>query len=123
VLRVSYGDDARDYNICILCGWEDDGQDDERWAGHWPPEGVAGGPNQDYSLSEARVNFERYMQKYRPSDVDRFERWKKAWPERERLVRAFQKLLPKAEPLDYIAALPKIIELFEKAREVKYPRS
>lgn len=46
------------YEICELCNWEDDGQDDET------AEEVWGGPNSDYSLSEARKNFKLYRVMY-----------------------------------------------------------
>jgi hypothetical protein len=36
--------------------------------GYFAPGDVAGGPNHDYSLTEARENFARYMTMYRPTD-------------------------------------------------------
>jgi hypothetical protein len=50
------------YEICSLCAWEDDGQDDnphrpEGYHDYFGPDDVAGGPNHDYSLTEARENF------------------------------------------------------------------
>lgn len=39
------------YDICLVCWWEDDGQDDPRADEVW------GGPNGEYSLSAARENF------------------------------------------------------------------
>jgi Cysteine-rich CPCC len=76
------------YEICSLCEWEDDGQDDrerspvltgfvprerERAVAYTDPELVLGGPNADYSLAEARDNFAQYFTMYRPADRD-FER-------------------------------------------------
>jgi hypothetical protein len=55
------------YHICPLCFWEDDGQD-EPYA-----EEVWGGPNGDYSLTEARNNFARYLTCYRPEDKKKFD--------------------------------------------------
>jgi hypothetical protein len=52
------------YDICPLCWWEDDGQDETDQAV------VRGGSNQDFSLSEARANFDRYALMY-PPDRDR----------------------------------------------------
>lgn len=53
--------DARaEYDICELCNWEDDGQDDES------ADEVRGGPNADYSLAEARRNFQMYRVMYAP---------------------------------------------------------
>ena len=48
------------YEICLLCNWEDDGQDDDSADEVW------GGPNADYSLSEARRNFKNYRVMYSP---------------------------------------------------------
>ena len=39
------------YEICGLCHWEDDGQDD------WDADRAAFGPNGNLSLTEARRNF------------------------------------------------------------------
>ncbi len=39
------------YEICPICGWEDDGQDNQ------DADEVLGGPNSDLSLSQARKNF------------------------------------------------------------------
>lgn len=41
-------EELRSYEICELCGWEDDGQD-APYANQ-----VLGGPNEDYSLTETR---------------------------------------------------------------------
>jgi hypothetical protein len=48
------------YEICELCNWEDDGQDDPHADEVW------GGPNGPYSLTEARRNFERHLVMYEP---------------------------------------------------------
>lgn len=53
------------YEICPLCEWEDDGQDDPHADEVW------GGPNKRYSLSQARENFERYLVMYIPEDDTR----------------------------------------------------
>lgn len=59
-------------DICALCGWEDDGQDDPDRAppGSPPPDAVVGGVNHDYALTEARENFAQYVTMYRPTDRD-----------------------------------------------------
>ena len=47
--------------ICPVCFWHDDGQDDE------DADSVMGGPNKDLSLTKGRKNFERlgaYNAKY-----------------------------------------------------------
>lgn len=53
------------YEICVLCNWEDDGQDDESADEVW------GGPNSDYSLSEAQKNFLKYRVMYSPEGDQR----------------------------------------------------
>jgi len=59
------------YEICGLCCWEDDGQDESNASK------ILGGPNQDYSLAEARYNFKQYLTMFRPSDTKSFERREK----------------------------------------------
>jgi hypothetical protein len=46
------------YQICKICWWEDDGDDDL--------DEIRNGPNIGYSLSEARINFDIYLVKYSP---------------------------------------------------------
>ena|ERR1700682_3569705 len=48
------------YDMCELCWWEDDGQDDDTADEVW------GGPNHDYSLTDARENFQEYLVMYPP---------------------------------------------------------
>ena len=48
------------YEICELCDWEDDGQSES------DADQVLGGPNSDYSLTEARGNFAKYRVMYAP---------------------------------------------------------
>jgi len=55
-------DERGGYEICPLCDWEDDGQDDPQADEVW------GGPNRDYSLAEARQNFAQHRIMYRPGD-------------------------------------------------------
>lgn len=55
------------FDICFLCDWEDDGQDDHN------ADLVLGGPNHSYSLTEARKNFVNYLTSYRPADKYPFE--------------------------------------------------
>ncbi|MFG1697365.1 CPCC family cysteine-rich protein [Nonomuraea sp. NPDC049309] len=42
------------YEICPVCFWEDDGQDDD------DADEVYGGPNSDLSLTQARRNFAEF---------------------------------------------------------------
>ena len=96
------------YQICELCRWEDDGQDDA------DAEAVAGGPNHGYSLVEARDNFERFLVMY-PPDQDR----RVGGPDTEAtralkraLIDEFEKLMasPTAPELDLIWASVRGIE-------------
>ena len=50
--------------ICYLCSWEDDGQDDR------DADDVRGGPNHQWSLTRARDNFVTYGIMYEP-ELDR----------------------------------------------------
>lgn len=50
------------FDICELCNWEDDGQDDPHADEVW------GGPNHRYSLAQARRNFEDHLNKYDTDD-------------------------------------------------------
>jgi hypothetical protein len=49
-----------EYEICELCDWEDSGHDDPF------ADEICGGPNSDYSLTEARVNYKLYRTMARP---------------------------------------------------------
>jgi hypothetical protein len=56
-----------DYDICKVCFWEDDGQDDH------DADIIRGGPNGSLSLTQARLNFKqfgacepRFVDKVRP---------------------------------------------------------
>jgi len=44
-------DSRGQFDVCVVCWWEDDGQDNER------ADEAPGGPNDDISLSKARANF------------------------------------------------------------------
>lgn len=83
------------YEICSLCYWEDDGQDDPY------ADDVRGGPNHGYSLSEARANFQRHLTMYDPSDTTRTPKR----PDNARVVEAkrliiaaFESLMNASEP-------------------------
>jgi hypothetical protein len=54
------------YDCCTVCFWEDDGQDDQDADKVW------GGPNIDYSLSDARRNFLNYLSMFSPKDEGDF---------------------------------------------------
>ena len=53
------------YEICKICWWEDDGQDEH------DADVVRGGPNHHYSLAAAQRNFARYLVVYPPDEDTR----------------------------------------------------
>ena len=81
------------FDICSLCAWEDDGQDDPGALGNEataPADVVVGGPNHDYSLREARENFENNLTSYRPTDID-FESERISTPIKRDIVSAYER--------------------------------
>ncbi|SRR6266511_4270140 len=64
------------FEICRLCGWEDDGQDEA------DAERVLGGPNYEMSLVAARENFVRHLDTHAPGS----KRFRAPTP-RERLAK------------------------------------
>jgi hypothetical protein len=104
----------RNHDVCCLCSWQDDGQDDA------DADNVRGGPNADYSLTEARGNFVEYRTQYRPSDVRRFARETPAFEARSALVAAFDALLPAVRPWEFIPAMPEIERLDRSIYEIQF---
>lgn len=58
-------DDQGLYDICLICNWEDDGQNDSN------ADRVLGGPNGKYSLTQARSNFKQFFIMYSPEEDKR----------------------------------------------------
>ncbi|WP_046216663.1 CPCC family cysteine-rich protein [Paenibacillus wulumuqiensis] len=56
-------EERQSWEICCLCDWEDDGQDDPYADQVW------GGPNQDYSLTQARQNFKNHYSMYNDKQI------------------------------------------------------
>ena len=52
------------YEICFLCSWEDEGQDDQEADDE-------SGPNHGMTLTEARRNFEKHLVMYCPGEDPR----------------------------------------------------
>ncbi len=73
------------YEICYLCGWEDDGQDDPYADENW------GGPNGDCSLTEARENFKKFLTMYREGSLG-FKRSDQEISTRLAIIETFEKL-------------------------------
>jgi hypothetical protein len=104
----------RDHDVCCLCNWQDDGQDDH------DADNVRGGPNADYSLTEARSNFVEHRTQYRPSDVSRFAHATPTYEARSALIAAFDALLPAVHPWEFIAAMPEIERLDRSIYEIQF---
>jgi hypothetical protein len=98
------------YEICDLCCWEDDGQDDG------DADEIRGGPNHGYSLTEARLNFEKYLVMYPPESDPRIggSDSELARAIKQEVIAAFDKMLtdPSVEELN---ALWKIVATGEKS--------
>jgi hypothetical protein len=92
-------DERGEFDICLICFWEDDGQDTD------DAEIVRGGPNRDYSLKEARENFEKYHTMYRPSDKYAFEHENRAMPLKKRMYQALTKAIQSNSEEDWKIAL------------------
>ena len=92
-------DERCGWDICPICFWEDDGQDTD------DADVVRGGPNHDYSLKEARENFEKYNTMYRPSDKDAFARENKTMVLRMELYHAFCTAVNSGFEIDWKRAL------------------
>lgn len=87
------------FDICYICFWEDDGQDSD------DAEIIRGGPNHDYSLKEARENFNKYHTMYRPSDKNAYECETKQEPVKMKVYNAFVKAVNSESDNDWIEAL------------------
>jgi Cysteine-rich CPCC len=111
------------YEICKLCSWEDDGQDDPFANEVW------GGPNGPYSLSQARENFKRYLIMYDPNRPSTRIGGNSNTPTEERakrvIIEAFDAMQNEAEP-SALDALWHVVydnerileqEIYRKARE------
>jgi hypothetical protein len=104
----------RGYDTCPICSWEDDGQDDA------DADDVRGGPNSDYSLTEARLNFASHRTQYRAEDRSRFDQEAKTASERRAIVAAYDALLPDLRPWTFISALARMNELHVVLHERRF---
>lgn len=52
------------YDICAICFWEDDGQDEQEANAVW------GGPNGDYSLTSYRVEMHDWLEQLKTGNTD-----------------------------------------------------
>ncbi len=88
-----------EYEICCLCSWEDDGQDSET------ADVVSGGPNGDYSLSEARENFAANCTMYRPSDSRAHENYQRTHQAKKMVHKAFASALKSRSESEWLLAM------------------
>lgn len=80
------------YEICILCHWEDDRQDD------FDADSVWGGPNADYSLAEARHNFSQYGTKRRLAATDKWPTSPEGEQAKQAIIAAFDAMIGETNP-------------------------
>ena len=107
------------YEICLLCTWEDDGQDDADADKVW------GGPNADYSLTEARKNFEKYHTMYRPDDTRAFGLSvdKKEVELKNRIINKYDELMTSTNVKTQKEINKGILELMHALIDLKYAMS
>ena len=98
------------YEICSICSWEDDGQDSD------DAEQIRGGPNSDYSLSEARRNFEMYFTMYRPSAHLAYEEEQSEREKKKELYQAYTQAMSSNDENDWLLVLS-IEKKYENSRE------
>ncbi|MCY8937862.1 CPCC family cysteine-rich protein [Peribacillus frigoritolerans] len=110
-------DERGGYDICELCNWEDDGQDDLYADEVW------GGPNGDYSLSEARRNFNKHLIMYRDK-INILSQTDKKIETKKNLIRAFVELDKcESDSLEYMLLWSKIKSYEEILNEILHDKS
>lgn len=81
------------FDICSICFWEDDGQDDQE------ADEVFGGPNDDYSLTEHRLEWAKKLKELKMDNS-----------EGARLLNRIDKLIASDQKTD----IPEVLELVKK---------
>jgi hypothetical protein len=84
--------------ICDLCSWEGFEHDDHN------AEEIIPGPNGNYSLTEGRFNFERYLTHYRPEDESHFRESEREKQLKQKMISAFETMMdePSVEELNHL---------------------
>jgi hypothetical protein len=93
------------YEICTLCGWEDDGQDDENADAVW------GGPNGGISLNDSRHNFEINIKNFNEA---KSEIEKSFASNKKRMIDCYERILVEADPIKRAAILKELPALYEE---------
>ena len=101
-------DERAHFDICPICFWEDDGQDND------DADKIRGGPNHDYSLTEARENFEKYHTMYRPSDKTAYEREMQAMSLKKKMYQAFKTAIKSECAEDWKSAINILEEYYDE---------
>ncbi len=96
------------YEICGLCFWEDDDQDDH------DADEVLGGPNGDYSLTECRENFSKHLTGYRPSDGIGFRRHTENNELKKKIIDSYWKFKPDMSKEDFDNKKKELIDLLKE---------
>lgn len=90
------------HQICELCNWEDDGQDDAS------ADKVRGGPNFHFSLMRARDNFAAHLTMYDESHPYFFDDTEAMRGEKRRLMAAFEAFKQIPDGTEAIAAWQRV---------------
>lgn len=98
------------YDICPVCNWEDDGQDDPE------ADEQFGGPNGEYSLTQARLNFCRNFTMYGSGDSLHFPQTTRSALRRKLLCGALELLL---QTRDFSRVLESIVQADRHLRDLK----
>lgn len=98
---------------CAICDWESDNFGDTRAA-------EVCGANNPYSLLDARRNFiDGHTKSCLPDP--RYQRAMEHASERERIIEAYDALLPDVHPWAFIGVLPRLNALYAALRERRFP--
>ena len=97
-------------DICLLCHWQDDGQDDPY------AEEVWGGPNYSYSLEEARRNFQDHLTMYRVTDEENFRRETAKNDRKRNLIELYEQIRSTADEAKAIDLRKQARDLYESLR-------
>ena len=104
------------YEICELCNLEDDGQEDPH------ADEVRGGPNQAYSLSEARSNFRKNLIMYDPAKQDGRQNTQAVNNAKHMLIQLFDRMLELTDEAKRENLWQQVREAESVLFSIEYPR-